>query len=134
MEWLSFIADIVGISAALFAGYQAYKLRQERKREKERQDKKIKVILKSPTQHINLPFDLRRSETTRAEVLGRIGMIPMKEKGKRFEIQNTNTEEFLLKMYQIIDGKDDAEFIITCVPDELSQFDLTNFQHLIKPN
>jgi hypothetical protein len=135
----STIADIIGVAGALFAaiaGWQAYKVRQERKQEQERQDKKVKVILKGPTHHIVLPFDLRRGETTRAEILGRIGMIPMQEafKRQRFEIQYTNTESFLLEMYRIIDGKDDAEFIITCKPEELDQFDLTNFQHLIKPN
>jgi hypothetical protein len=139
MEWLGFIADVVGISAALFAGWQAYKLRQERKREAERQDKKVKIMLKDPTRHILLPFDLRRRETTRAEILGRIGMIPLKPlpDGKpkpRFEILYTNTEDFLKRMYEIIAGKDDAEFIITCKPDELDQFNLQEFQHLIKPN
>lgn len=134
MEILSFIADVIGILAALFAGWQAYRIRAERNQEKKRQDKKVGVILKGSTHHIRLPFDLRRGETTRAEILGRIGMIPMKQKGRRFEIQNTNTEEFLLHMYHIIDGYDDAEFIITCTPEEFDQFDLTNFQHLIKPN
>lgn len=137
MEWLSPIADVVGILGAIFAGFawwQAGKIRQELEREAQRQDKKVKVILKGPTHHIVLPFDMRRKETTRAEVLGRIGMIPMKERGKRFEIQYTNTEGFLLEMYKIIDGKDDADFIITCEPDELDQFNLTNFQHLFRPN
>lgn len=139
MEYLGFFADIIGITAAVFAGWQAYKIRQERKQEMERQDKKVKIVLKGPTHSIVLPFDLRRRETTRAEILGRIGMIPLKPlpDGKpktKFEILYTNTEDFLKRMYEIIGGKEDEEFIITCESSEIDQFNLSKFQHLIKPN
>lgn len=142
MEWLSPIADIIGVAGAFFAGFAWYKTRQLQrvwKREEERLDKKVKVILKGPTEHIRLAFDLRRRETTRAEILGRIGMIPLLPlpDGKpktRFEIDYTNTEEFLKRMYEIIDGKDDEEFIIICEPKEIEQFNLTKFKHLISPN
>lgn len=142
MEGLSPIADIISIFTAFFAAFgswQAYKLRQERKREAERQDKQVKIMLKGPTHHIVLPFDLRRRETTRAEILGRIGMIPLMPlpDGKprtRFEIPYTNTEDFLKRMYEIIGGKEDEKFEITCESSELDQFNLSKFQHLIKPN
>lgn len=133
MEWLGFIADVVGISAALFAGWQAYKIRQERKQEKERRDKRVKVTLKSTTHKIDLPFELRRGETTRAEILGRIGMIPMKDKSKRFELQHLNTREFLKNVNEIMDGNDDTELVIPCTDGEIEQFNLERFQHLFAP-
>ncbi len=127
------LASIVGTVFALFAWQQARQVNQTLEQEKQRLEKKITVSLQSPTHKIELPFELRRSEFARLEILGRIGMIPMKEKGKRFEIQYLNTHDFLLKVNEIIDGNDGAHLTITCEPGELDQFDLTNFQHLFAP-
>jgi len=133
------LVSIVGTIFAYSAWRQAQQVNKTLEQEKERQNKNVKVMLKDPTHHIVLPFDLRRRETTRAEILGRIGMIPLMPlpDGKprpRFEILYTNTESFLRKMYEIIDGKDDAEFEITCESGELDQFNLAKFQHLLRPN
>jgi hypothetical protein len=133
MEWLSLIADVVGISAALIAAWQAYKLRQERKQENKRQDSTITVSLQSPTHRFDLPVELRRREFNRAEILGRIGMIPLKDTSKRFVLRNTNTREFLKNVNVIIDGQGDSELVISCTHEELEQFDLERFKHLLSP-
>lgn len=134
MEWLSLVADIVGITAAIFAGWQAYRLRQERKREQGRLDKKITVSLRSQTQKLVLPVELRRGETTRAEVLGRIGMLPLKdEASKRFSLPYLNTHEFLSNLNAIMEGDGDEELVIRCEEKEIDQFNLEKFQHLVSP-
>jgi hypothetical protein len=125
----------VGISAALIAAWQAYKLRQERKQENKRQDSTITVSLQSPTHRIDLPVELRRREFNRAEILGRIGMIPLKDPSpnNRFKINHTNTREFLKNVNVIIDGQGDSELVISCTHEELEQFDLERFKHLLSP-
>lgn len=133
MEPLSLIADIIGVLGAvfaLFAWLQARRVRQELEREKARQNHRVKIILQSNTHKIELPFELRRAETTRAEILGRIGMIPMKEKGKRFTLEYTNTRDFLRQVNEIIDADGATLLIISCTEAELDQFDMVHFQHL----
>lgn len=142
MEFLSPIADLIGVFGAIFAGFawrRTRNLQKSLEAEEKRLDKKVKVILKSPAEKITLQFDLRRRELTRAEVLGRIGMLPLFPfpDGKpktRFDIIYTNTEEFLKRMYEIMDSENDEEFIIICKPEEIKQFNLTEFQHQISPN
>jgi hypothetical protein len=136
MEWLGYVADVVGLAGAVFAllaWLKARQLRQDQEKEKERQNKKIKVFLQSTTHRIELPFEMRRAEFTRAEVLGRIGMIPTKNPKERFRIEYLNTRDFLLKVNAIMDGAGDATLEIKCTDEELGQFDLTHFEHLFNP-
>lgn len=128
LEWISLIADIVGILGAvfaLFAWQQARQLREYLKQEQTRQNQMAQVELRYGDKTYPLPvLQLRRSELTRAEILGRIGMIPMKKKGQRFEIRYTNTAEFLKQINQILDGKGDGVLTIPCTEEEINQFDL----------
>ncbi len=70
-------------------------------------------------------MELRRAELTRAEILGRLGMIPMKTKGSRFSLSYLNKPEFLAQINQIMDGSGDAVLTIPCTQEEFEQFDLT---------
>lgn len=83
LEWFSLIADIIGIAGALFALFawqQARQIRKEQKQEATRQSKVVKVTLQYGKEKSELPVQLRRAELFRAEILGRIGMIPMKKR------------------------------------------------------
>lgn len=87
----SFFADVLsvlGAAFAFFAWLQAKVNGRQITREKERMNCQIKVILKvdEPLRQIVLPVHLRRYELTRAELLGRIGMIPRKNKGNFFAL------------------------------------------------
>lgn len=66
------------------------------------EEQKITVILNHGAKKLELPVEMRRSEFSRAEILGRIGMIPTTEKGKRFSLKYTNTREFLQQINQIL--------------------------------
>jgi hypothetical protein len=61
---------------------------------------------------------------TRAEVLGRIGMIPMKQKGQRFSLKYLSKPDFLKQINQIAAGKGENVLTISCNKEELEQFDL----------
>ena len=126
-EWISLIADIIGIFGAvfaLFAWLQARQLKKEYEAEKARQHKKIQVVLQHGAQQIELPVELLRDELTRSEILGRIGMIPTKKPGKRFSIASLNTPEFLKQLNQIIIGSGEGILSISCTEEEIDQFDL----------
>lgn len=100
-------------------------LRVRNEEEQKRQEQRIKVILNiAGKKKLELPVELRRAEFSRAEILGRIGMIPMKEKGKRFSLSYTNTTGFLQQINQILAGKEDAILTIPCDESEMTQFDL----------
>jgi hypothetical protein len=116
---------LLGIISATIAAWNSWKLRQETKRRWQIESEPIRVVLKNTQgREIALPVDLKRGELTRAELLGRIGMIPIKEKGKRFSISYLNTTEFLVNLskFQAADITD--VFLIPCEDEELEQFDI----------
>lgn len=73
---------------------------------------------------IQLPVELRGAKTTRAEILGRLGMIPMKQSGSRFSVAFLNTPEFLRRLNEIIQGGEGTVLTIPCTQKEFEQFDL----------
>lgn len=126
---LGSLADLIGILGALFAllaWLQSRQLRQEMQRETQRQNRKVMVIIRNGAQRLELPIELRRAELTRAEVLGRIGMIPMRNKGQRFSLNYLSTPEFLQQINQIAEGTGNAVLEIPCREDEFAQFDLAD--------
>jgi hypothetical protein len=127
MEWFDLVADIVGLlgaAFALFAWIQARQVHQAYQREQQRQNKKVMVILQNGADRLELPVELRRAELTRAEILGRLGMIPMRQKGQRFSLGYVNTPEFLRQINQIMKSDGDAVLTIPCKEDEFEQFDI----------
>jgi len=127
MQWVSWIADAIGILGgifALFAWLQSRKVSSALEAEKQRKDKKVRIILSYSGDKLELPVELRRGEFTRAEILGRLGMIPMNEKGKRFELRYLNTPEFLRRINEISDGNQESVLTIPCSKEEFSQFSI----------
>jgi len=128
MDWFNWIAggcSILGALFSLFAWFKARKIHKEFVHEQQRQNKKIKVVLNYGDKKLELPMELRRAELTRAEIMGRLGMIPMKGKGQqRFSLGYTNKPEFLQQINNI--AASDGEFIVTipCNEDEFLQFDI----------
>ena len=133
MEIVGSIADIIGIIgsiAAVFAWFNSSKTNKMLEIERKRQNQKIKIILenKQDSQILQLPVQLRREEISRAEVLGRIGMIPIKksllDKGqKRFSIRYLYNPEFLKQIDEIKENGRKTELRIECDKDEFNQFE-----------
>ena len=85
---------------------------------------KISVVLSYGVEKLELPVEIRRKEFSRAEILGRIGMIPLKKTGKRFSLGYLNSVEFLKQINQINEGDGDSILTIPCNETEFSQFAL----------
>ncbi|QPC80918.1 hypothetical protein G4Y79_14510 [Phototrophicus methaneseepsis] len=125
METVGIIADLIGIAGAVFAFFawiQARQTQQELIKERKRLAKKVIVKLNYGGQELNLPVELRRAELSRAEILGRIGMLPMREPGKRFSLEFTSTPDFLQRLNQVIDSTSEETLIIPCSKEEFEQF------------
>lgn len=124
---ISAFADIIGILGgvfALFAWLQSRQVSKDIEAEKQRKDKKIRVVLSYGANEVELPVEMRRGEFTRAEILGRLGMIPMKAKSSRFGLTYLNTPEFLRRVNEIADGDNATTLSIPCKKEEFDQFDL----------
>jgi hypothetical protein len=132
MELISSIADIVGVLGVVFsllAWLQSRKTNQTLEQERQRQNKRITVRLRNGQDSIELPTELRRAELTRAEILGRIGMIPMKEKGSRYSLGYLSEPEFLRRVNEIASAEHESVLEISCTDEELDQFDLPRIGH-----
>jgi len=127
MNSLSYFNTCLSILGTFFALRAWIKSRQVENfliSEKERLNKKIIVKLQYGSDEIKLPVDLRREEFSRAEVLGRLGMIPMKETSKRFSIDYLHHTDFFKQISLILEGNDDAILIIPCKEHEFNQFNI----------
>lgn len=128
---LALLADLIGVIGATFAAfawYQAKRLREETNANQAFLNQRISVVMKldedgGPRQ-IELPVQLRRYELTRAELLGRLGMLPMKDKGRRFSLDHLATPAFLENLDRVHSSEADNVLLIPCSPDEIRQFDL----------
>ena len=127
MELFNAIGSSVSILAAFFsllAWLKARRIQKDLQTETARQSKTVSVTLQHGGRKIELPVELRRADFTRPEILGRLGMIPMKTKGSRFSLSYLNTSEFLKQINQIMDGHGDAVLTIPCTEEEFEQFHL----------
>ena len=129
MELLSVVADLIGIIGAIFALLAWLKVRElqkQQEQENQRQNQKMQVVLQHGSDKIELPVELRRAEFARSEILGRLGMIPLKKKEEtgRFSLKYLNTPEFFKQINQIIAGQGEGVLTIPCDAEEFEQFDL----------
>ena len=129
MQILSLIADIAGVGGAIFAllaWLKSKKIKEDLDEEKAKQNRKVRVILQyGGKRTIELPVAIRRAELARAEVLGRLGMIPTKN-GNRFSLDYLNKPEFLQLIDQIAGGTKEGTLVIPCTQEEIEQFDFND--------
>jgi hypothetical protein len=127
MQWLGYVADIIGVLGgifALFAWLQARRLQKNVEHEKRRLNQKIAIVLQHGTEYYTLKGDTRRAEITRAEVLGRLGMLPMKNKTERYSLEYVSSAEFIQRIQKIQEGEGVDALVIPCKNDEFEKFDL----------
>lgn len=128
--WLSSAADILGILSAVLAAIFAIRTYLELRSEKRRLKGLITIQLSDGARSYSLPVPVRRSELSRAEVLGRLGMVPVKVKKNqpkeqpRFSIKHLHSEEFLRRLDEIKDDHGDTVLLIPCTKDEYEQFEI----------
>ncbi|MCI5145664.1 MAG: hypothetical protein D3923_09060 [Candidatus Electrothrix sp. AR3] len=86
--------------------------------------KRVSIVLQCGGEKIELPLELRLADFSRMELLGRIGMLPLKKTGRRFTIGYLHTSDFLCKINEIRESVEDGTLIIPCTEEELQQFDV----------
>ncbi len=116
------LATIIGLISVIIAAWNAWKLRSETKRQWQKENEQIGIILRSASRQIKLAVELKRGGFTRAELLGLIGMLPLPEGKFRFALNFPNTHEFSHQLVEIRDSDVDFEFIVPCEESELDQF------------
>ncbi len=124
---LGLLSTIFAAAAAMFSGWQGWSAR----REKKRLNNEIFIRLRNKKENkiIAIPFALRRRELTRSEVLGLIGMLPMKSELKRFRfaIGYLSTCAFREELSRVQDSCGEDTLAIDCTQSELDQFDMEKF-------
>lgn len=81
------------------------------------------LLLTSGEKKIELPLEMRRRDLSRAEILGRLGMVPMKNVGARFAFRHLSTSDFIRSINEVMDRKS-RELVIPCSEQEFDQFDI----------
>lgn len=124
MEVLNFIGNISNVAGAIggvVAAIGVVKMLAASKRQAE----VVEVILchHHDGEKVILPLEMLRRDISRAELLGRIGMLPMRQKGARFSIRALSSREFFAGINKVVDGKT-SELIIPVSREELEQFEL----------
>jgi len=119
---LAVSADIVGLISAVAAVIAAIKANQINRKleiERERGDQQIEIILQNGRNTIDLPSPIRRKDLSRAELLGRIGMIKPE---KRFQLESLNTEKFFKDLDAVVNSSDQKILTISLTDSDYNQF------------
>ena len=125
MEYLGTIADVIGVVGAIFATLAWLNTRRAAarlRREEERLSAPVFVCLVSGNDRKILPLELTRAELSRAELLGRIGMVPVKPARERFTLSSLATPVFLRKLREAQQGTGSVTIEIPCTQNEIEQF------------
>lgn len=121
METIGNFSNIAGAVSGIGAFIGVLRLLRTQARMGER----VKVILQldDGKQDVPLPLEMLRRDVSRSELLGRLGMLPMRERGARFSIRALSTPAFMRAVNQAVEGKA-STLVIPVTKDELEQFEL----------
>jgi hypothetical protein len=119
LEFIGTLSDMFGVAGAIFALLAWLKIKRtaddlERERQRLGQHVNVSLVLEHEGKTRTLPVGLRRSELTRAELLGRLGMMPMATPGQRFALSFLNTPEFLGRLEEAQTSTGKYTFVIPC--------------------
>ncbi len=104
-------------------------VRGDAERLERRRHQRVRVLLQCGVRRVELPVALSLAEFSRAEVLGRVGMIPMKQSGARFTLAYFNSETFLLQVSQILSCDETSSELLLMIPcdeKEIEQFSISD--------
>lgn len=120
------ILDKIGIVAAVASIFVSLSIRAYLWRKEKRDNALLDIRLHCPEPDttITLQGQIRRKNLTRAEVQGLLGILPMKEKGKRYELQALNQKAFFDVLEDAQVNGEVHELVIECSAKELEQFSI----------
>lgn len=119
--------DKIGIAASLVAMLFSILIWLNQKRREKQEYALLDICLhcSETNQCIKLVGQIRRKNLTRAEVQGLLGILPMKEKGKRYDLPYLNQKAFFDALEDAQVNGELKELIIFCTDLDLEQFDLS---------
>lgn len=122
LEFVGVISDTAGAIGGVFAALGVAKMLMAQRRQNELVT--VQLVLQGQGERsVELPLRLRRGDVSRAEMLGRIGMLPMREKGARFSLRHLSSPTFFDDLNKVASGKG-GRLVIPASADEFDQFDL----------
>ena len=127
MDWLrvvGIVADVLGIAAAVYTGWQAKRLFNETKRVQRQAHQSIDIYLQDEIteEKFKPPVAVARSALTRAEFMGLVGMVPRKKGTDRFNLPYLGKSEFLKTLKEAQSNEDIASIVIPCAGSEIAEF------------
>jgi len=119
LETVGYVSDMVGTIGGIVSAVGIIKLLAQKKREE--QIVSVFFCVAEGNKTIFLPFEIVRRDVSRAEILGRMGMLPIQEKSGRFVVRGLLTPEFFKNLNEVREGKTSV-LHIPITQKELEQF------------
>ena len=112
---------VIGLVTAFVSIMIWFHLRYKEKKDNEL----IAIVLTVPAigKEVTLPGKIRRKNLTRAELQGMLGILPMRESGKRYELDALNNSDFFARLQKAQVDRAVKKVEIICQPRDLEQFD-----------
>lgn len=116
--------DKFGIIVGIFTGMISLMIWIYLLRKEKRDNDLIAITLHVSESNFSatLPGKIRRKNLTRAELQGLLGMLPMKEAGKRYQLPALNDPAFFDGLMKAQVDRDIHEVVISCESEDLQQF------------
>lgn len=120
----NFFADVLSVAGAVLSAFAW--LQGKANGRQIRLNSEIKVVLwnELTQRELVLPIYLRRVDVSRPELLGRIGMIPRKNKSDHFSLSYLNSPSFFQDLNRIQASDKEENLVIPCSLEEMEQFDV----------
>lgn len=115
-----FLEPIIGL--ATLAAASAAWLEQRRERRLASETVTVSLAIGEEGQVV-LPLEIVRRDLSRAELLGRIGMLPMRQAGARFALRQLGTPAVMRELNRVLAGET-SSLVIPASREEVDQFDL----------
>jgi hypothetical protein len=125
------LASLAGLVVSIMAWWKIVKVDKDLARERQRLAQGVTVVLKCEELDVRVELPaISRGDLTRAELLGLIGMIPLKNPTERFAIAYTSSTKFFsaLKTAKQSDGA--ASLEVSCEQEEIERFNLDKWRKL----
>ena len=120
-DWLDKLGILLGLVTGIVTlMIWVYLLRKEKK-----DNDLISISLEvcQKEYRATLPGKIRRKNLTRAELQGMLGMLPMNESGKRYQLATLNAPEFFEALEKAQVDREIGEVVVSCSDEEFGQFD-----------
>ncbi|HYC34501.1 MAG TPA: hypothetical protein VEC13_02100 [Candidatus Paceibacterota bacterium] len=121
MEFVGGLADVCGAVGGVAA--IALWVAARRTRQLAQELVKISLRIEGEGREIALPLEIIRRDVSRAELLGRIGMLPMRKPGARFALRELGTPAVMRAINAVSRAETNA-LVIPATREEVEQFDL----------